>query len=188
MQNQNNLVELLARCGLRDQSALKELYERTSPYLNRVAFNIVKSDDLSNEILQEAFVQIWNNAGSYRSDKSQPLTWLTSITRYRSLDRLAKEKRHIENRSDDTELDSLDSDNNSPEERALHGQEQVDINQCLQTLNERGRNCITLAYIQGYSRSELANKFNTNVNTIKSWLHRGAKRLKECLEYKTQIS
>lgn len=188
MQNQSDLIDLLARCGLKDQKALKELYQRVSPYLNRVAFNIVKSDDLSNEILQEAFVQIWNNASEYRPDKSKPITWLTSITRYRSLDRLAKEKRHTENRSDDTELDNLNDDGNSPEDKAQHGQEQIDIDQCLQTLNERGRNCITLAYIQGYSRDELANKFNTNVNTIKSWLHRGAKRLKECLEYKTQIS
>ena len=188
MKDQQILTELLARCGLKDQSALKILYQKLSPYLNQVAYNIVRSDDLSNEILQDVFVQVWNNASTYRPDKAKPLTWLTSITRYRAFDRLAKEKRHSENRATETEIDTLDSESNSPEESVSHGQEHIDLKTCLQTLNERGRNCITLAYIQGYSRDELANKFNTNVNTIKSWLHRGAKRLKKCLEYKTQIS
>ncbi len=188
MKDQQILIELLARCGLKDQQALKTLYQKLSPYLNQVAYNIVRSDDLSNEILQDVFVQVWNNASEYRADKSKPMTWLTSITRYRALDRLAKEKRHLENRSLETELDTLDSENNSPEISASHGQAQVDLKTCLQTLNKRGRSCITLAYLQGYSRDELAIKFNTNVNTIKSWLHRGAKRLKKCLEYKTQIA
>ncbi|TQV82798.1 RNA polymerase sigma factor [Aliikangiella coralliicola] len=188
MHDQDALIDLLARCALKDQQALKQLYERLSPYLNRVAFNIVRSDDLSNEVLQEAFVQIWNNAGDYRPDKSKPITWLTSITRYRALDRLAKEKRHSENRSENIELDSVHAENSSPEDKAVHGQQQGDLLACMKTLNERARTCITMAYIQGYSRDDLANKFNTNVNTIKSWLHRGSKRLKECLDQKTQIA
>jgi RNA polymerase sigma-70 factor (ECF subfamily) len=44
--------------------------------------------------LQEGFIQIWNNAGQYRMDKAKPITWMTSIFRYRALDRLAKEKKH----------------------------------------------------------------------------------------------
>jgi RNA polymerase sigma-70 factor (ECF subfamily) len=107
MQDQDILVDLIARCALRDQRALKQLYEKVSPYLNRVAYNIMKSDDLANDVLQEAFVQIWHNAGDYRPDKAKPLTWLTSITRYRALDRLAKEQRHADKVSVDAELEAM---------------------------------------------------------------------------------
>lgn len=188
MQDQDILIDLLARCALRDQLALKRLYEQTSPYLNRVAFNIVQSDELSNEVLQDAFVQIWTHAGEYSPHKAKPITWLTSITRYRALDKLSKERRHSDKRSDDTALDTLQALQDSPEDSAMQSQQQNDLLACLKTLSEQGRECITLAYIKGYSREDLASQFGTNVNTIKSWLHRGAKRLKECLEQKAQMA
>lgn len=188
MQDQETLINLIARCALRDQQALKQLYEKLSPYLNQVAFNIIQSDDLSNDIVQETFVQIWNNASDYRPDKAKPTTWITSITRYRALDKLAKEKRHNTSRSEDVELDTMHADHGSPEESAIQHQHQNHLLACLETLNERGKACVKLAYLKGYSREDLACTFGTNVNTIKSWLHRGTKRLKQCLEQKKQTA
>jgi RNA polymerase sigma-70 factor (ECF subfamily) len=65
MMQDDVLYELISRCALRDQSALKTLYKQTSPYLNRVAYNILRSEDLSNDVLQDSFVQIWQNAERY---------------------------------------------------------------------------------------------------------------------------
>ena len=188
MQDQEILIDLIARCALRDQQALKRLYEKVSPYLNRVAFNIVQSDELSNEVLQDVFVQVWTNAGQYQAHRAKPMTWLTSITRYRALDKLSKEQRHSEKRSDDIELDALQALQESPEDNVIQGQRHSDLFACLRTLSEKGRECIALAYLKGYSREDLASRFGTNVNTVKSWLHRGAKRLKECLEQKAQAA
>ena len=89
-----DLINLIARCSIKDQRAFKQLFEQVGSYLNAVAFRIVKSEALSNEVLQEAFIQIWNNASSYRPDIAKPLTWMTSIVRYRALDILEKEKKH----------------------------------------------------------------------------------------------
>ena len=58
------------------------------------------------------------------------------------------------------------------------------IKGCLEILSERNRRCVELAYLEGYSREELAEMYSTNTNTIKSWLHRSAERLKICLETK----
>jgi len=77
----DELIALIGRCALRDQLALKSLYDRVSPFLNGVAYRILGSDDLSNDVLQEAFIQIWNNASSYRVDKAKPMTWMCSIVR-----------------------------------------------------------------------------------------------------------
>lgn len=193
---EKRLHDLLARCVLRDQLALKLLYDETAPYLNRVAFNILHSEEWSNDALQEAFIQIWKNAERYRPDLSKPLTWMSSIVRYRALDRLTVEKRHGGHIEFDTISDSLSSmdaaslsdTNNSIEDDIEQTDRQKMVVECFATLNERGRRCIQLAYIYGYSREELAESFDTNVNTIKSWLHRNVKRLRTCLEQKSQTT
>ncbi len=58
MQDQAMLIDLIAKCALRNQSALQELYRKVGPYLNKVAYNIVRSDAVSNEVLQDSFVEI----------------------------------------------------------------------------------------------------------------------------------
>jgi len=180
----DDLINLIARCALRDQHALKQLYDRLSPWLNAVAFRILKSAELSNDVLQEAFVQIWNNAASYRQDKSRPLTWICSILRYRALDRLELERKHQDKRVVDDDLHALDKHltKDSLEETIHKDQVKSHIHTCLQSLNNRIADCIKLAYLYGYTRDEIAKHFAIPPNTIKSWLRRGGEKLKECLE------
>lgn len=184
------LVTLIARCAINDQSALQLLVTRLSPYLNAVAFRILKSEDLSNDVLQEAFLQIWTNAASYRADKSKPLTWITSIVRYRALDRLDREKKHqdrVQANEDEDPFDRIEGEEN-PESDVQGEQERSLIESCMEGLNEKVGLAIKLAYIEGYSRDEIAEQFQTNANTVKSWLRRGAERLKQCLEAKLQTN
>lgn len=177
------LLDLLSRCALRDQTALKLLFDKTSAYLNRVAYNILRSEDLSNDVLQDAFIQIWDKADTYRPDIAKPLTWMGSIVRYRSLDRLSKENKHNAARDLDSDVSDI-SDPEKLDDLLENDQRKKDFFECLETLQERGRDCIQLAYIYGYSREELAERFDTNTNTIKSWLSRNTKRLKTCLTNK----
>ena len=87
------LINLIARCAIRDQAALKMLFDCSGAYLNAIVYRIVKSDDIAKEVLQEAFLQIWSNAQSYRPHLANPMTWMASIARYRALDRLEVEQR-----------------------------------------------------------------------------------------------
>jgi len=189
MLDNDELYNLIARCALRDQKALEDLYRKTAPYLNKVAYNILKSEDLSNDALQEGFVQIWQNAGDYRPDKAKAITWVTSIIRYRALDHLAKEKRHrdqIEQNTDEIDhLDNVESDSR-PDIEAMDSQKDQLLAECMDTLNERTKTSIRMAYLEGFSRDDIAAKFNTSANTVKSWLHRGSDRLKQCIEFKTE--
>lgn len=178
------LIDLIGRCALRDQTALKLLFERISPYLNAVAYRILRSDEAAADVLQEAFLQIWNNASSYRPHLSKPLTWLTSIVRYRALDRLDRDKRYQQTfqvfDADDV-IDTIAS-NSTPEADAQHSQLQFHLHRCLTMLGDNIKRSIELAYLYGHSREEIAQHFSTNTNTVKSWLYRGAERLKQCLE------
>jgi RNA polymerase sigma-70 factor (ECF subfamily) len=114
---------------------------------------------------------------------SKPLAWLSSIVRYRSLDRLSIEKKHNNGRDLESEVNEIASEQ-SLDDEIFSSQQRQNFFKCLETLQARGKTCIRLAYLYGYSREELADQFDTNVNTIKSWLSRNTKRLKTCLTNK----
>jgi len=176
------LVNLLGRCALRDQQAFKKLFEQASPYLNAVALRMLQSRELANEVLQEAFLQIWNNAASYRPHQARPFTWMASIVRYRALDRLDSEQRQRQHQvqlAEETDTELLSQF--QPDEALQHYQLQFQLHQCLSFLGDKIKSAIELAYIYGYSREEIGARLEANTNTVKSWLHRGAERLKLCL-------
>ncbi len=178
------LIGLIARCAIKDQAALKILFERIGPYLNAVVYRILKSDDLAKDVLQEAFLQIWTNAATYRPHLANPLTWLASIARYRALDRLDVEQRlrqRFVSADHDYPLHEHVSPQ-TPEQDVSASQLKFHLNKCLHLLSENIKRSVELAYLYGYSREEIAQQFSTNTNTVKSWLHRGAERLKLCLE------
>lgn len=178
------LISLLARCALRDQKALESLYQMTSAYLNGVAFRILGSTDSSNDVLQESFIQIWNNASSYTLTQGNPTTWMTSIVRYRAIDKLRHEARHQNRPHHEAETEILL--NTPTEETQEETYSRLRLNEqlkkCLESMNDKFKQSLELAYLYGYSREELANVLDTNINTVKTWLKRGGAKLKECMD------
>jgi RNA polymerase sigma-70 factor (ECF subfamily) len=175
------LRRLIALSALEDRQAFYQLYQRTKGYLNGVAYNIVKNDEISRDVLQEAFIQIWDNSASYRPELAQPLTWLTSIVRYRALDRLAKDKRREQTFIAETTHEPECEHN--PWSELVRLQHHKQLVQCLSQLTQDQASSIKLAYIQGYSREEIADRLHTKINTVKSWLHRAQEKLKQCLSH-----
>lgn len=182
----DELMSLLARCALRDQRALEALYQKTAAYLNGVAYRIVGSVDISNDVLQESFVQIWNNATSYTPAQGNPTTWMTSIVRYRAIDKLRLEGRHQNRPHHEEETEILLNTPSDDTQEEVYGRYRLNENlkECLNTMSDKFKQSIELAYLYGYSRQELANSLDTNINTVKSWLKRGSDQLKMCLEGK----
>lgn len=181
--NRDELLKALVyRCAAQDHSALQTLYDETSAYLNRVAFNIVRSQEWSNDVLQEGFIQIWYNSPRYNEELSAPLTWMSNIVRYRALDKIAYEKRHLGDADLETIVDSLPSKDDTPEDAMERSDQQRAFLECMSTLDNRGKRCVQMAYLNGSSREEIAQVFETNTNTVKSWLHRSVKRLSACLK------
>ena len=79
-------AELLKRCATGDRVAFAQLYKASSPQFFAVLLRILTRPELAEEALQDSFVRIWMNAGSYRPGKGQPLTGMISIARYRAVD------------------------------------------------------------------------------------------------------
>ena len=184
--NEDELTDLLAQCKSGDKHAFSLLYKKTAGRLNGIAYRITRHVDSANEVLQEAFIQIWKNREQYQSDKSEPFTWLASIVRYRAYDRLRYDKRrHQQDVVEFNEFDlmetHLDNIHQQTQNVGFGDHSQQALNNCLAKLEQKQSQSILMAYMYGYSREEISNYFDTPVNTIKSWIRRSLGRLQLCL-------
>jgi RNA polymerase sigma-70 factor (ECF subfamily) len=180
------LEQLIHRCQKGDKQAFSRLYQLTAARLNGIAYRITQHVDSANEVLQEAFIQIWQNKGQYQAGKSEVFTWLTAIVRYRAYDRLRYDKRRHQqdivefNESEVTEQQLTDMANYSQQlDFSVHNEQA--LNKCLAALEQKQSESILMAYLYGYSRDEISTHFDRPLNTIKSWIRRGLGRLQLCL-------
>ncbi|RON67715.1 RNA polymerase sigma factor [Pseudomonas fluorescens] len=173
------LRQLLAQCSLGDRRAFETLYRSVGPRLHGVALRFMGRPDLAEEVLQESFVRIWNNASRYEAHLSAPLTWMINITRNQAIDQLRK---HRDRPLTDLEQDNLPDESPSAHEQLNSAREANALNRCLETLDSMQRQSISVAYFQGLSCTELAEHLATPLGTVKSWLRRGLERLRRCLE------
>lgn len=182
----DHLGKLLARTALADQDAFAELYRMTSAHLYGVALRIVRERPIAEEILQEAFVNVWNHAASYASARSQPLTWLTAVVRNRCLDQVRRRELSTVTLSgvgdDDATTIDLPSHDPSPTDLLLAGADAQAVRDCVEDLSGGTRQAIALAFFQGLSHAELAEQLREPLGTVKSWIRRGLEKLKGCLD------
>jgi RNA polymerase sigma-70 factor (ECF subfamily) len=181
------LADLLSRTAMADQRAFAELYRRTSSHLFGVALRIVREAPTAEEILQEAFVNVWHHAGSYVAARSQPLTWLTAVVRNRCLDHVRRRELDtvaMSRSDDDGEDRDLDfpSGDPSPADLLMAGADAQSVRDCVETLEGGARQAIALAFFQGLTHAELADHLRQPLGTVKSWVRRGLEKLKGCLD------
>jgi RNA polymerase sigma-70 factor (ECF subfamily) len=180
-----DLQKLLARIALGDRAALRRLYETVSPSLFGVAIRILIRRDRAEEVLQDAFINIWNKAASYDAETSQPMTWMTAIVRNRALDELRRETRNVALSLDDGKnggASDLEDDRPNPLELLEQAADSLRIRACLDAIDGPQRQCLALAYYHGLSHSELARHLGSPIGSVKVWLLRGLQKMKRCLE------
>jgi len=180
-----HVAALLSRVSLSDQRAFEELYRLTSAHLYAVALRIVGERPIAEEIVQEAYINVWHHAGTYDAARSQPLTWLTSIARNRALD--LKRRREVDTiglpgADDDSPGIELAAGGPTPVELLLAGADARAIRDCVETLEAGARQALALAYFHGLSHGELAAHLREPLGTVKSWVRRGLAKLRRCLD------
>jgi RNA polymerase sigma-70 factor (ECF subfamily) len=166
------------------QSALKELYRRTSAQLFGLALRIVRHRDTAEDVLQEAFLSVWRGAGSYRAALSPPMAWLGLIVRSRALDALRKrtsDRVDLMNELDDDLAQVLEGDSPNPMDTADASQQAFVLNQCLGRLENRQREVVSLAYLRDMSHGELVEQLKLPLGTVKTWIRRGLEQLRTCM-------
>lgn len=188
------LVNLLARVALRDQQAFKELYDLTSAHLYGVALRYLRTASTAEDILQEAYINVWQQAGTYAATLSAPMTWLISVVRNKALDHLRKFKREMG--STVQSIDAVDAgaegqvdaiaDHADPHELFSAATEAMVLKRCVAQLDAPQRQSLALAFYDGLSHSELAEHLRVPLGTAKAWVRRGLERLRKCIEAQRQ--
>jgi RNA polymerase sigma-70 factor (ECF subfamily) len=175
-----DLTGLVAGTARGDRAAFAELYGRTAAKLLGIVIRIVRDRAIAEDVLQEVYLRVWQNAASYAPDAGRPMTWMISIARNRAID-VVRGRRILQLAQDEDGLDPLESVAEGRDREA----EIIDMSRlrlCLGQLDAVQRRCLLEAYYDGYSREELAIRFGKPVNTIKTWLHRTAATLRTCLD------
>jgi RNA polymerase sigma-70 factor, ECF subfamily len=175
----NDIVLLLRRVAAADRVAFARLYEATSAKLYGIILRILRRPALADEVLQEVYMRIWNHAGSFDPAKASPITWMAAIARNRALDEARKTSPLA--LDDVPGLDNIRDPAMLVSERLELAGDMAHLKQCLDGLDAEKRQIVTLAYMEGLSRDDLASRFGHPTATIKTWLHRSLKQLKTCL-------
>lgn len=175
------LAGLLSATAAGDREAFRRLYDATSSKLFGVVLRIVRRRDLAEDVLQEVFLRIWDHAGEQRSDRGTPMAWMVRIARNRALDCRRADRGEVS-------LEELPACGNWTDpiadsaERVVSGAEASALEDCLDKLDNQQRSCILLAFRDGYTHQELAERLRTPLGSIKSWIRRGQIQLRECLQ------
>lgn len=178
----DEISEWLVKSGRGDAQAFSKLYDAASPRLYALCLRMLRDEGRAEDVLQEGFVKIWNNAAKFTPTKASAMTWMTTVIRNHALDKLrslnSQPEMQPEPDYESLEFASLDL---APEALAgLHEDTQRLVN-CLQGLKEEQRECIMQAFYYGYTHDELATRLSRPLGTVKAWIRRGLEQLRLCL-------
>lgn len=188
-----HLIALIERIAARagpdrpsadSEAALRELYDLTSSRLYGVALRVVSNREWAEDVLQEAYLNIWRIAGDYRAVLSPPLAWMGVIVRSRGLDFL---RRRTSERADAAiELEgavseTVASDAPDPMDTSQASEQAWALHECLRKLEARQREVVSLAYLRDLSHSELSQQLKLPLGTVKTWIRRGLDQLRGCM-------
>ena len=180
----SQLIALLDRVALADESALKELYALTSSKLYGVAVRVVTNREWAEDVLQEAYLNIWKIAGTYQATLSPPMAWMGLLVRSRGLDflrRRASDRADRVQELDEVISDTVAGDSPNPMDTTQASEQAWALHQCLSQLENKQREVVSLAYLRDLSHSELAEQLRLPLGTVKTWIRRGLDQLRGCM-------
>jgi RNA polymerase sigma-70 factor, ECF subfamily len=172
------LVWLLAAVARGDEAAFERLYVTTRAKLFGVVFRILRRRDLAEEVIQDAYVRIWHNAGQFDPARLSPITWIVLIARNRAIDAVRKRG---ESSIEEEPTAHAATDRSDPRPRQEMTEELKRLLECIGKLEPDRQKLVLLAYYNGWSREQLAENFSVPVSTVKTWLRSGMMDIRPCL-------
>lgn len=178
--------DLIARAAAGDERAIASLYDRFGGVLYAVAYRIVGQRADAEEVVIEAFAQVWREAPRFEPSRGSVAGWLAMIARSRALDMVrarSRRERITATAAADRPGDSPGMSDWRPDAvRALDDAERRSrVRQALDTLSPPQRQAIELAYFEGLSQSEIAERLHEPLGTIKTRVRLGMQKLRESL-------
>jgi RNA polymerase sigma-70 factor, ECF subfamily len=181
--------ELMAHVVQRDEAAFGELYDRFSPRIFGLLLKLLRERAAAEDVLQETFVQVWNQADKFNADLGSVGVWISTIARRRGVDLLRKR------RTVSLEWESASEVEHGWEISVMSSSVGVErdenwaiASKALAALNTDVRACVVLAYAHGKTHEEIASIKNMPVGTVKTWIRRGVESVRDALKVHRELS
>ena len=156
------------------------LVDASSSKLFGVLLAMLRDRDQARDALQVTFARVWLRSQTFDPDRGPAEVWMIGIARNHAIDLIRARKRRAEVMTDD--LPEIRDRAPTPERSAVIGGEVRKLLACLEKLDPKRAQAIRMAYLEGASYEELAERMSTPLNTIRTWLRRGLTALRECVD------
>ena len=182
--HQQDDLQLLHKISLEEKEALEALYSRYSSPVYSLAMFMLKHQALAEEVTQDIFLNIWLKAGSFKADRGAPKAWIMSVAHHKIIDVIRSRRRTVtlSEPADYETLEAMPSSWASTEEQVEQNLERERILAALSGLPESQREVIMLAYFEGYSQSEMADKLKQPLGTVKTRVRLAMQKLRTILD------
>ena len=175
-------IRLMGRVSGGDREAFAILFDRHSPVVLGMLRRMLRRHDLAEEVLQEAFLQAWERAASYRPERATPKGWLLLLARSRALDRIrsstARGRREKAIYADET-LSTVSAPHGTS--RLEKDERSGQLSQAINLLPAEQRACIELAFFEGLTHRQVAERTGEPLGTVKSRIALGMNKLRQAL-------
>ena len=178
-------LQLMNAIQAEDPDALSQLYDRYNGILKALILRVVHNEAEADDLLQEIFMEIWNQAKNFSSQKGKPLGWMVTLARRRAIDGLRKKQAYAraeERLQNETEQQPDAWAHNTTEEEIVLSDTRDLIRKVIAGLPPAQQQAIDLAFFRGMSQREIAAKTNTPLGTVKTRLELGLKKIYDGLK------
>lgn len=173
-------LELMSRVADQDSAAFARLFELHAPIVLGLLSRILGRRMEAEEILQEVFLQVWTQAERFDADRSSPRGWILMLARSRALDRLRR--RDSSRRREEAAGETMDEAIPPVGTERLEVQERRrKVTSALGILSDDQRRCIELAFFEGLSHTQIAERLEAPIGTVKSRILLGMNKLRQAL-------
>jgi RNA polymerase sigma-70 factor, ECF subfamily len=178
-------LELMKAIQAEDPDALSHLYDRYNGILKALILRVIHNEAEADDLLQEIFMEIWNQAKNFSSQKGKPLGWMVTLARRRAIDGLRKKQAYAraeERLQNETEQQPDAWAHNATQEEIVLSDTRDLIRKVIAGLPPAQQEAIDLAFFRGMSQREIAAKTNTPLGTVKTRLELGLKKIYDGLK------
>lgn len=175
-------AELILLVTENESWALTEIYSRYSRLVFSLSLKILNDRSAAEECVQEVFVKIWRRARDYRADRGKFSSWLTGITHHHAIDELRRRRVRPSASGDESAADDVMDTSPAPMDRAVQSLERRRIEDALGVIPSNQRRPIEMAYFEGFTQQEIADRLGEPLGTIKTRMRLGMQKLKTILD------
>jgi RNA polymerase sigma-70 factor, ECF subfamily len=179
--------ELIEGVHRRDETALAHLYDRYARPAFSLALKLLRDQGLAEDVIQEVFITLWNRPGVYLPERGRFLPWLLGVTHHRAIDlvrsRSAEQRRRVSPDQRELLLELAPDPRHlaDPADRAILGVEIQAVRRALHLLPPEQREAVVLSLVGGLTHTEIAERLQQPLGTIKTRLRLGLRKLRGAL-------